>query len=633
MFKLSFSPHFARQQRQFLALKTTPALDLSGPIEHALTGLKMASEKSSESPVRTEGQIWLACLKAGKSMFFRALLASCFASFFATGSALIAVNLLKTTAGFGVLIWSAVGYFALNTLSQVSNFFTNRMRAELSLASVTTLVALISRKILHLNAAGVMKQSSGNLKVLITSDVKNIGEFLNNVIRNLIPSVVSILIMAPFLIRFAGPAGWVGLIALAMIIPLALVLNHISIHFQNLTQARMDEMASLTGEWVKNIRLVRFLSWDESFEKRIKVILGKFMGVAMIQHLLACLIFGFSTTWWMITGASVLLFAKLFHYPLQVSGFFGSLWLLTFIAGYFTHLPNTIRVLGMAIPSVRRIAVLLQETEQSEAFEPQTRFSNINSKPVKVIFEEVSFRYPVQKNDISDSKFKIENLNAEIRLGQQTAILGEVGSGKTTFLKLLCGEFPPTSGKIWIQFEDGSQASLWEEETHALFRSSLALVPQVPYVSSDLLSVNISLSKEHDEADILRSIQKAEMLEDLAQLEEGTKQMIGESGVNLSGGQKQRLNLARAFHSNRPYLVLDDTLSSLDARTETLLMERICGEKKGILLVTHRLSEIRRLGYVLVFHEGQLIEEGKPEVLGETPNSAFTRALEAYRHE
>jgi ABC-type multidrug transport system fused ATPase/permease subunit len=413
---------------------------------------------------------------------------------------------------------------------------------------------------------------------------------------------------------------------MTLILPISYALNRIGTYFQEQTQARMDDHATLVGEWVKNMRLVRFLSWDESFERRLHSAIRNFMKPAIGLHLIACLVFGFSTTWWMVTGTSVLLFSNLFHYPLDITGFFGSLWLLTFIAGYFTHLPNTLRLWALATPSINRISKLLSEPEQDQAFEKGNEGPGLPQAwiPKKIIFDEVGFVYP-------GGLKALQNINVEIRLHQKTAILGEVGSGKTTFLKLLCGEFPPSSGTIWVEDEKGFRRSLWDKSSHEIFRNALALVPQVPYVSSEALSTNIDFASEHDEADLLLSIQKAEMREDIAQLEDGLHQMIGESGVNLSGGQRQRLNLARAFHSKRPYLVLDDTLSAVDLRTEAALMERLCkDESQGVLLVTHRLSEIRRLGYVLVFQNGRLIEEGKPEILGSNPRSAFTKALEAY---
>jgi len=616
MFQLNFSPRFAKQEKAFLELNQAPALILPGALEEALHQIDSETIRENKFSFR---HLWFACLKAGRKIFIKATFSASFASLCGAGSTLIAVNLLKSDTQTNRLLLFAAGYFALNALSQLGNFVTNRLRAELSLTIEATLIALISHKILALSSEVKDQQSSGNLKVLITSDIKNISDFLNNVVRNLIPSLASLAIMAPLLIHFSGNAGWFGLLSLFLILPISIGLNQISIHFQRLSQARMDEHATLASEWVKNIRLVRFLSWDTFFESNLKTVVKRFMRVAVVQHFMACIIFGLSTTWWMISGASVLLFSKWTNSPLAMSGFFGSLWLLTFIAGYFTHLPNTIRIFGIAVPSMQRITTFLNQKEQSEDFDASAASINILN-PVLVIFENVSFR-------------TLKNINVQIRLHQKTAILGEVGSGKTTFLKLLCGEFPPSRGKIWIQFEDGSRSSLWQKEVHQKFRQMLALVPQVPYVSSDLLSSNISLSSnDHNEADLLSAIQKAQMEEDLSQLEHGLHQMIGESGVNLSGGQKQRLNLARALHAHRSYLVLDDTLSALDHRTEAALMEKLCKEDTGILLVTHRLSEIKRLGYVLVFRDGRLIEEGKPDVLSQKPNSAFTRVLEAYSH-
>lgn len=619
MFQLRFAPIFARQQKAFLAVTETPELTLTPELSQALTHFERDEAQNLITKKLRPIDLWLACFKGGRSIFFKATLASCLAASCATGSTLIAMRILRLDSSSQVLIGFATAYLLSNTLSLFANFSNNRMRAELALTSETLLVSMVSKKLLNLSSIASSQQSSGNLKVLIASDVKNISEFLNNVVRNLIPSLTAILIMGPFLVHLAGKAGWISLMVLTLIIPITLALNQISIALQDLTQTRMDEHASIVGEWVKNIRLVRFLGWDEYFEIRIKEVIRRFIKIALVQHVIACIVFGLSTTWWMVTGASVLLFAKIFHDPLPLSAFFGSLWLLTFVASYFTHLPNTIRVYGLAVPSLRRILKLLNEPNVSDDFDIGPS-PDPQSHPTKVIFSAVSFR-------------TLKNINVEIRLNQKSAILGEVGSGKSTFLDLLCGEYKPSSGQISIEFNDGTKYPLWQKDVHAKLRTLLARVSQTPYISSDRLSTNITFnSSDDDEADLLNSIQKAQLTEDLAQFAEGTSQMIGESGVNLSGGQRQRLNLARAFYSKRPYLVLDDTLSAVDSRTEAALIQQIIEGEAGVLLVTHRLSEIRRLGYVLVFQSGMLIEEGKPEDLSQNKSSAFVRAIRAYDH-
>jgi ATP-binding cassette subfamily B multidrug efflux pump len=617
MFQLRFHPTFARQRAALLSQTKVPDLALVSPLENALNEMTDASATKRI----TSFQLWMKCLRANRPLLAKAFLIASFASAAATGSTLVAMKILKNQSDLRTLLLFAVVYYVMNALAQFGSYSNNRLRFWIGLTIETTLVAAISKKLVRLSAASAARQSSGNLKVLITSDVKTIGEFLNNFVRNMIPSAVALAIMTPLLVHFSGKAGVIGILTLAMIIPVAFGLNVISTRLQYKTQARMDELTSLVGEWVKNIRLVRFLSWEEALQQKITNQLRQFMSVAVLQHLMACLIFGLSTTWWMITATSILVFANYFHYPLDVSGFFGSLWLLTFIAGYFTHIPNTIRLFGLATPSMKRIATLLSEPEQSEAFiQDQATLPAESALPTRMIFEDVSFAAAIR------------HLSLEIDLSEKLAVLGEVGSGKSTLLKLICGEVPPTEGSIFVEFSDGKRYPFWKEAIYHRFRGRLAFVPQQPYVSSDLLSANISLSEEENDTEIMRSAQMAELAADLEQLPLGLRQPIGESGVNLSGGQKQRLNLARAFFANRPYLVLDDTLSAVDSKTEALLMKQLSLQQAGFILVTHRLNEIMSVGQVIVLKNGQLVESGTPQALAAQADSAFNRALQAYDH-
>jgi ATP-binding cassette subfamily B protein len=274
----------------------------------------------------------------------------------------------------------------------------------------------------------------------------------------------------------------------------------------------------------------------------------------------------------------------------------------------------------VAAPSIHRISKLLCEGEQAQAFLPGTPPAQ-DARPTHVIFDRVSF------------KTAVLNLTLKLDLTTKLAVLGEVGSGKTTLLKLLCGQIPPESGSIRIRFSDGTEHFLWEEATYHRFRQLLGYVPQEPYVSSDRLSTNIALAEDEEESGVMHAAQMAELSADLKHLPLGLQQPIGESGVNLSGGQRQRLNLARAFHSKRPYLVLDDTLSAVDHKTEVLLMKQLMERTSGFILVTHRLSEIMNVDQVIVLKNGGVAETGSPADLLKNADSAFNKALQAYSNE
>jgi ATP-binding cassette subfamily B multidrug efflux pump len=621
MFQLKFTPDFARQKKALLAESAIPTVAIPETIDACL------SEFSDLGPVLevTPGQLWLESIRPVKAMLFRAVLISMCSSGFAALSTLAAMQLLKSGQSLRLMWMLSAVYFAMNAMTQVSSYHSGRLRCWVGLGSESHLVSLISRKLLRLSAVAAARQSSGNLKTLITSDVRNVGQFLDNAVRNFLPALTGLAVTAPLLLYFAGRPGLFGLLVMTLAIPVSLGLNHVSSHFQAKSQAELDRLTSLAGEWVKNIRLIRYLSWDDAFRRDVSAGVHRFMSVSVIQHFMACLIFGLSMSWWMVATTGVVLVARWLNYPLDLIGFFGSLWLLTFLNGYFVSLPNTIRLYGQAAPSVRRIARVLSEEEQSKHLAGGESLE-ANVIPRAIVFENVSFQYP-------DGKVAVRNFSLSLSLTEQLAIIGEIGSGKTTVLKLLCGELPPTSGRILVEFENGEVRDLWTRAVHPEFRRHIAYVPQEAFVSSDLFHSNISLSEEPSTADVVNAAYWAELEADLQTLPLGLSQELGESGVNLSGGQRQRLNLARAFYAKRDYMVLDDTLSAVDTRTEASLMDRLITRGKGFVLVTHRTGELFRVGRIMVMKNGGVVEQGDPRILAAQPDSHFNRVLGAYESE
>lgn len=627
MFDLKLSPDFSRKRKELLAQTAVPPVWLPRGVELCLESISKPERRGSPEP-NSVLALWLDCVRAMRPMLIQAAGIALLASFCAALASLAAMQILKTRHGLEALLLYSLAYFSMNCLSQLAILASGRLRAWVSMGAESHLVGLISGKLVRMSSLSAARQSSGNLKTLITSDVHNIGQFMDNLVRNLIPAVIALAVISPLLVRFAGKAGLLGLVGMALILPISLGLNRISTYFQDQSQSRMDELTSLAGEWVKNIRLIRYLSWDGAMRREVAEKVRGFMNVSIGQHFMACLIYGLSTTWWMVSTAFVLLAAWWLREPLDIVSFFGSLWLLTFLSNYFTHLPNTIRLYGMAAPSMKRIARLLGEQEQADFLVPSLSQEEL-AEPVRVRFDRVSFEYP-------GGRKAIRELSCEIDLSQRLAIIGEIGSGKTTFLKLLCGELPPTSGRIVVEFRQGGAADLWSRGAYESFRRALAYVPQEPFVSSDRISSNITLGAPANERDVCEAAYWAELEADLAALPRGISEEIGESGVNLSGGQRQRLNLARAFFSGRGYLVLDDTLSAVDTRTEVLLMDRLLspgersGRAGGFALVTHRTGELMRVDRILVLREGQVIEQGTPAELSADPDSQYLRVLRAY---
>ena len=199
-----------------------------------------------------------------------------------------------------------------------------------------------------------------------------------------------------------------------------------------------------------------------------------------------------------------------------------------------------------------------------------------------------------------------------IEQGQTLGIVGKTGSGKTTFIKQLLREYPTGNGSL-------SLAGVpIEEQTKKQVRNWIGYVPQDHVLFSRTVKENILFGHpDATDEDIETAIRLSYFQRDLEMLPLGLETLVGEKGVALSGGQKQRISIARALIKNPDILLLDDSLSAVDAKTESRIIENIQKERSGktTIITTHRLSAIQHADWILVLDDGEIIEEGTHESL------------------
>jgi ATP-binding cassette, subfamily B, multidrug efflux pump len=224
----------------------------------------------------------------------------------------------------------------------------------------------------------------------------------------------------------------------------------------------------------------------------------------------------------------------------------------------------------------------------------------------RIDYQKVTFRYPSSKND------NLKNVDVKLLQGQTLGIVGKTGSGKTTFIKQLLRQYPLGTGEISV-----SGVSI-EEQTLNQVRNWIGYVPQDHVLFSRSVRDNILFGR-HDASDeeLETAIDIAAFRKDLNMLPEGLATLVGEKGVALSGGQKQRISIARALIKNPEILILDDSLSAVDAKTEKQIIDNIrkVRNDKTTIITTHRMSAIQHADHILVLDEGQIIEEGTHEQL------------------
>ena len=226
--------------------------------------------------------------------------------------------------------------------------------------------------------------------------------------------------------------------------------------------------------------------------------------------------------------------------------------------------------------------------------------------PTTIGFDEFTFQYPLSQVT------NLKQINLHVPKGHTLGIVGKTGAGKTTFIRQLLRQYPLGEGEITIGGINLSQ--LPKEE----ILDWIGYVPQDHVLFSRSIRDNIKFGKEDaTEEEIRESIRLAYFEKDLEVLPAGIETMVGEKGVSLSGGQKQRVSIARALIKNPEILILDDSLSAVDAKTEAKIIENIQTERAGktTIIATHRLSGIQHAEHIIVIDNGEVVEEGTHEQL------------------
>lgn len=216
-------------------------------------------------------------------------------------------------------------------------------------------------------------------------------------------------------------------------------------------------------------------------------------------------------------------------------------------------------------------------------------------------FKGLTYRYPDAGMDTLD------DINITVEPGKTVALLGRIGSGKSTVLKAAVRMIDVPRGQVFLDGQDICDFSIKQ------LRQVICLVPQYAFLFSATVKENITYDNHRrDEAEVLRAADAAGLQEALSDLADGIKTIVGERGITLSGGQKQRATLARGLIRESEILLLDDCFSSVDTRTEELIIDGLHKMRAGksTMLISHRVSTARHADYIYVIDKSRVIEAG-----------------------
>ncbi len=222
-----------------------------------------------------------------------------------------------------------------------------------------------------------------------------------------------------------------------------------------------------------------------------------------------------------------------------------------------------------------------------------------------VKFENVSFGY-------GEAEPVVRNISFSIKPGQTVAIVGQTGVGKTTLTRLINRTWDVESGRVLVDDVDVREWSL------ASLRSQISMIEQDIFLFSRSIADNIRFGRQDaTQAEVEDAARRAQAHEFILEMPEGYETVVGQRGVTLSGGQRQRIAIARAFLTEPPILILDDSTSAIDSATEDHIQQAIWAASRGrtTILITHRLSQIRWADHIIVLRKGQVVAQGSHDDL------------------
>ena len=298
---------------------------------------------------------------------------------------------------------------------------------------------------------------------------------------------------------------------------------------------------------------------------------------------------------------------------LVYTGVFDAGMLIEFI-GYFTAIVWPVMAVSEMIEmssrgkaSLRRISELLDAVpdvvDAKDVAEPLAPLSG------KIEFRGLTFRYPgTERAVLSDVSFTVE-------AGERVGIIGKTGSGKTSIVDLILRSYNVPDGTLFLDGNDVNRIPIRTVRRYA------AYVPQDNFLFSDTIRNNIAFASDTDDPALVREAATlADVHENIAEFPDGYETLLGERGVTVSGGQKQRISIARALLKDAPILILDDSVSAVDTKTERQILKNLAELRRGktTILIAHRISTVEEMDKLILVEDGRVTAVGRHEELYES---------------
>lgn len=491
----------------------------------------------------------------------------------------------------------------------ILNIAANRMAARTVSLAVKNIRQDLFTRILHLSSSQIDELSLSSLESRLTSDTYVIHRFMGASLRMGVRA--SMLFLGG--VFFCFFLSWqLALILVLLIPPLALVIRLIfnkGVPLFHQVQNRLDEMIQVIRETIRGVKVAKALDKiqyekDRYQESNLALKNAEIKAIdrmAMMSPMVNIILYA---------GLSVVL---LIGANLAREGVIQAGVIIAFMT-YFIQITNSLialnrmfNIYNRAVASSTRIdRVIKAEIDTSQMVDEAKKTPLPQSDPQvpEVEFKDVSFTYPKAKNNIKNISFKLFP-------GETLGIMGATGSGKSTLVRLLLRQYDVSEGEVLIRGVNVKHID--QEELSDFF----GIVFQQDFLFGGTVRENVAFGRELSYEQLMEATEYAQATEFLEQKDGGLDHILASKGVNLSGGQKQRLLLSRAFAGQPEILILDDSSSALDFRTDAKLRQAIDDHFEGTttIIIAQRVSTVRQAEQIIFLENGEILALGNHEYL------------------
>jgi ATP-binding cassette, subfamily B, bacterial len=500
------------------------------------------------------------------------------------------------------------GMCGLMLVLVTGSYFAARAAAKrLARASESALAQLRVRGFEHIHQLSIAAQSQerrGVFVARVTADVDTLSQFTEEGaiawIISLVQIVGALALMLAYSWQLTVP---VVLLVIPLLVVIALMQPRLS-HAYDLVRARVGTMLSEVSESVMGAAVVRAYGLHEQIDARVKTSIRERYEAQRVAHLRTAMLFPFSTIFWGLALCVVILVGVGFGPQWGLT--FGRVSAFLFLADLFLHpftdLPEIWSETQTAIAGWRKILALLEIPVDVVEPDPGVELPH---GPLEVFAANVSYGY-------GEGPRVLHDVTLEVASGAHVAVVGETGSGKTTFCKLLSRLADPGVGSITI-----GGVPLREVERTSRQRA-IRMVPQDGFLFDLTIRENVRAGREGaSDREVEAAFEELGLGGWLESLPEGLETHVGERGESLSVGERQLVSLARAQIGDPGLLILDEATSAVDPATERRLSEALRRLSAGRTSITiaHRLSTAESADVIFVFDAGRIVERGTHEEL------------------